>query len=62
MGRHNAVDRVMGQMLLEGIRPPVALAVTGRVSREMAAKAIAMGAVLLASRTGALAPAVELSH
>lgn len=62
VGRHNAVDRVMGQMLLEGIRPPVALAVTGRVSREMAAKAIAMGAVLLASRTGALAPAVELSH
>lgn len=61
IGRHNAVDRLMGYMLLEGIKPPVLLAVTGRVSREMAAKAIAMGAVLLASRTGATAPAVDLA-
>ncbi|WP_337845475.1 formate dehydrogenase accessory sulfurtransferase FdhD [Thermus sp.] len=62
IGRHNAMDRLMGYMLLEGVKPPVLLAVTGRVSREMAAKAIAMGAVLLASRTGATAPAVELAQ
>ncbi|WP_243027409.1 formate dehydrogenase accessory sulfurtransferase FdhD [Thermus albus] len=62
IGRHNAVDRLAGYMLLEGVRPPVALAVTGRVSQEMAAKAIGMGAVLLVSRTGATAPAVGLAR
>lgn len=62
IGRHNAVDRLAGYMLLEGIRPPVAVAVTGRVSQEMAAKAIGMGAVLLVSRTGATAPAVGLAR
>ncbi len=62
IGRHNAVDRLAGFMLLEGIRPPVLLASTGRVSREMAAKAIGLGAVLLATRTGATAPAVKLAQ
>ncbi|RTG97503.1 formate dehydrogenase accessory sulfurtransferase FdhD [Thermus scotoductus] len=62
IGRHNAVDRLAGYMLLEGVRPPVLLAVTGRVSQEMAAKAIGTGAVLLASRTGATAPAVSLAQ
>ncbi|WP_248644121.1 formate dehydrogenase accessory sulfurtransferase FdhD [Thermus scotoductus] len=28
IGRHNAVDRLAGYMLLEGVRPPVLLAVT----------------------------------
>ncbi len=62
IGRHNAVDRLAGYMLLEGVSPPVLVASTGRVSQEMAAKAIAMGAVLLASRTGATAPAVRLAQ
>ncbi|WCM39814.1 formate dehydrogenase accessory sulfurtransferase FdhD [Thermus antranikianii] len=62
IGRHNAVDRLAGYMLLEGVRPPVLLAVTGRVSQEMAGKAIGMGAVLLASRTGATLPAVNLAR
>ncbi|MCS6869007.1 MAG: formate dehydrogenase accessory sulfurtransferase FdhD [Thermus sp.] len=61
IGRHNAVDRLAGFMLLEGIMPPVLVATTGRVSQEMAAKAIGMGAVLLASRTGATLPAVALA-
>ncbi|MGC8904073.1 formate dehydrogenase accessory sulfurtransferase FdhD [Thermus sp.] len=62
IGRHNAVDRLAGYMLLEGVRPPVLLASTGRASREMVAKAIGIGAVLLASRTGATAQAVELAR
>jgi FdhD protein len=62
VGRHNAVDRLAGYMLLEGLSPPVVVATTGRVSQEMAAKAVAMGAVLLASRTGATAPAVKLAQ
>ncbi|WP_038056605.1 formate dehydrogenase accessory sulfurtransferase FdhD [Thermus amyloliquefaciens] len=62
IGRHNAVDRLAGYMLLRGISPPVLVASTGRVSQEMAAKAIGMGAVLLASRTGATAPAVALAR
>lgn len=48
-------------MLLEGVSPPVLVAATGRVSQEMAAKAIGMGAVL-ASRTGATRPAVDLAR
>lgn len=62
IGRHNAMDRLAGFMLAEGIAPPVLVASTGRVSLEMAAKAVGMGAVLLASRTGATAPAVALAH
>lgn len=62
IGRHNAVDRLAGYLLLEKVQPPVLVAVTGRVSQEMAAKAIGMGAVLLASRTGATRPAVELAQ
>lgn len=62
IGRHNAVDRLAGFMLLEGVSPPVLVASTGRVSQEMAAKAIGMGAVLLASRTGATRPAVDLAR
>lgn len=61
IGRHNAVDRLAGFMLLEGVRPPVLLASSGRMSQEMVSKAIGMGAVLLASRTGATAPAVALA-
>ncbi|GLV46913.1 hypothetical protein TJA_00900 [Thermus sp. LT1-2-5] len=62
IGRHNAVDRLAGFMLNEGVPPPVLVASTGRVSLEMAAKAVGMGAVLLASRTGATAPAVALAR
>ena len=53
IGRHNAVDKIAGKALLEGWRPPFLIAVSGRVSQEMAHKAAAMGAVLVASRTGA---------
>ncbi len=62
IGRHNAVDRLAGYTLLHGLTPPFLVATSGRVSQEMAAKAIGLGAVLLASRTGATAQATELAR
>jgi len=59
IGRHNAVDKIAGRALLEGWKPPFALAVSGRISGEMAQKAAALGAVLLASRTGATQNGIE---
>lgn len=59
IGRHNAVDKIAGRILLEGWEPPFALAVSGRVSSEMAYKAAALGAVLLTSRTGATQSGLE---
>ena len=47
------MDKIAGRILLEGGIPPFALAVSGRVSAEMAEKAAPMGVVLLSSRTGA---------
>ncbi|HGY10543.1 MAG TPA: sufurtransferase FdhD [Oceanithermus profundus] len=62
IGRHNAVDKIAGRILLEGWSPPFALAVSGRVSGEMAQKAAAMGAVLLTSRTGATQSGLETAE
>jgi FdhD protein len=53
IGRHNAIDKIAGKALLEDWQAPFLIAVSGRVSQEMAQKAAAMGAVLVASRTGA---------
>lgn len=40
IGRHNAVDKVMGSMLMRGVRPTdLMLLVTGRISGELAFKA-----------------------
>ncbi|TBH21034.1 formate dehydrogenase accessory sulfurtransferase FdhD [Thermus thermamylovorans] len=63
IGRHNAVDRLAGWLLLEGrMGEPCLIAITGRVSEEMAAKAVALKAPLLASRTGAMDRAVALAR
>ncbi len=62
VGRHNALDRLAGAALLEGLNGPFALAATGRFSREMAEKAIHLGAVVAATRTGATDRAVRLAR
>ncbi len=63
IGRHNAVDRLRGRALLEGIDPRGGiLLTTGRISAEMALKAARMGCPIVASRTTATALAVELAH
>src|SRR2546422_485831 len=62
VGRHNAVDKVKGQALLEGI--PTAdriLLSTGRVSSEMLLKAARMGVPVVASRTSPTEMAVALA-
>src|SRR6266702_4665715 len=63
VGRHNAVDKVKGQALLEGI--PTAdriLLSTGRVSSEMLLKAARMGVPVVASRTSPTEMAVALAE
>jgi FdhD protein len=62
VGRHNALDRLAGAVLLEGLEGPFTLAATGRFSREMAEKAIHLGAVLAATRTGATDQAVRIAE
>jgi FdhD protein len=62
IGRHNAVDKVVGRMLLDGSRPPAdgGLFVSGRASFEMVQKAWAggFGTVISVSAPSALAVAV----
>jgi FdhD protein len=63
VGRHNAVDKLKGQALREGI--PTAdrvLLSTGRVSSEMLLKAARMGVPLVASRTSPTEMAVALAE
>ena len=61
IGRHNAVDKVVGRLLLDGALPAgeLALYVSGRASFEMVAKAWAAGfaAVVAVSAPSALAVA-----
>ncbi len=63
VGRHNAVDKVMGEALRRGI-PTVdrILLSTGRVSSEMLLKAARMGVPLVASRTSPTEMAVALAE
>ncbi len=63
VGRHNAVDKVKGQALLEG-QPTddLILLSTGRISSEMLLKAARMGVPLVASRTSPTTMAVGLAE
>jgi len=62
IGRHNTLDKLAGRCLLDG-RPTRGLIVltTGRISSEMAQKAIRLGAPIIISRTAPSALAVELA-
>jgi FdhD protein len=63
VGRHNAVDKVMGEALLQGldVRDRILLS-TGRVSSEMLLKAARMGVPVVASRTSPTEMAVALAE
>jgi FdhD protein len=63
VGRHNAVDKVKGRALLEGIdtRDRILLS-TGRISSEMLLKAARMGVPVVASRTSPTEMAVALAE
>ena len=63
VGRHNAVDKVAGQALLDGIDTGDKMLLTsGRISSEMLGKARRMGIPLVASRTAPTGVTVELAE
>jgi FdhD protein len=62
VGRHNAVDKVSGWMILENISPnDKILYTTGRLTSEMVIKAAHMGIPILISRSGFTAWGVQLA-
>ena len=62
VGRHNAVDKVSGFIVMEGINPGNKfLYTTGRLTTEMVLKTVSMGIPLLVSRSGFTKSAVELA-
>ena len=63
VGRHNAVDKIAGWMLLRGVEPDDKLFyTTGRLTSEMVIKTVMMGVPVLASRSGFTAWGVELAR
>lgn len=52
IGRHNTLDKLAGQMLMEDLRiQPLIVMTTGRISAEMLQKSARMGAAVVISRT-----------
>jgi len=63
VGRHNAVDKVIGMGLKRGIDPSkVFLILSGRISRGIAAKAARSGIPLIASKASILDSAIEVAR
>jgi len=63
VGRHNAVDKIMGSALRQGLATEDRILLsTGRVSSEMLLKAARMGVPLVASRTSPTEMAVALAE
>ena len=63
VGRHNAVDKIAGYMLLEKIPPDGKMFyTTGRLTSEMVIKAVQMRMPILISRSGFTAWGVELAR
>ena len=62
VGRHNAVDKIAGYMLLHGIAPDDKIFyTTGRLTSEMVIKTVQMGIPILVSRSGFTAWGVALA-
>ena len=63
VGRHNAVDKIAGWMLSEGVSAEnKILYTTGRLTSEMVIKCAQMGIPVLASRSGFTAWGVEIAQ
>ncbi len=63
VGRHNAVDKIAGWMLSEGVGAgDKMLYTTGRLTSEMVIKTAMMGVPVLASRSGFTAWGVEIAQ
>ena len=62
IGRHNAVDKVIGHAVREELNPNgLLLITTGRISYEMLSKAAKFGFSVIGSRTAATKQAVQLA-
>lgn len=62
IGRHNAVDKIIGYALRKGLHPErLILLTTGRVSYEMLSKAAKFGFAIIGSGTAATKQAVQLA-
>jgi FdhD protein len=64
VGRHNALDKVIGWALMQGVLPVTghAIVVSGRTSYELAVKAIAAGAGVLAGVSAPSSLAVQTAR
>jgi FdhD protein len=63
VGRHNAVDKIAGYMLLNGISPAGKIFyTTGRLTSEMVIKTVQMQIPILISRSGFTAWGVDLAR
>jgi FdhD protein len=64
VGRHNAVDKVVGRALLDGLLPAtdLLLVVSGRVSFEIVQKAVAAGAAGIVAVSAPSSLAVDLAR
>lgn len=62
IGRHNAVDKIIGYALRNGLNPAsLLLLTTGRISYEMLSKAAKYGFAVIGSRTAATKQAIQLA-
>ncbi len=62
IGRHNAVDKIIGYALRNRLKPEeLILMTTGRISYEMLSKAAKFGFPVVASRTAATKQAIQLA-
>ena len=62
VGRHNAVDKIAGYMLLNNVEPhDKSFYTTGRLTSEMVIKTVKMGIPVLLSRSGFTAWGVDLA-
>lgn len=63
IGRHNAVDKIIGYAIRNHLRPEkLILLTTGRVSYEMLSKAAKFGFAVIGSRTAATRQAIQLAN
>ncbi len=61
IGRHNAVDKIVGDLLLKGLSPKGVLVVSGRLSSEMVLKALFASIPILISRSAPTSLAIQLA-
>ena len=63
VGRHNAVDKIAGYMLMNGLSADQKIFyTTGRLTSEMVIKTVQMGIPILVSRSGFTAWGVEIAN